>query len=279
MFNFEYIRRVGIFKWIYKTFIRQFHKRVFRRPHVIRLPSGAVFRRPLESHLASEVYVSGADIDNGSEALFYALLPVDACMYDVGANVGYYSVYMSPKVSRCYAFEPDPRSAELLRLAIVNYTKVVHVPCAVSSSCGEATFYQHSQMEVSGLGIGAAGNAGLRVKVVTLDDFKENEGGARKVDAIKIDVEGFDFEVIKGARGIMEVDRPVIVTEAYPSEEFINYVRLLDYSIFGFVRIGRYQSTLREIAIAGEFVCKMIFLIHNSQVAGFKQTAGYVELS
>jgi len=86
------------------------------------------------------------------------------------------------------------------------------------------------------------------IGAVSLDDFcKENE--IRRLDFIKIDTDGHELEVLKGAQEVIAEFRPTIIFEAgfYMMEErnivfsdYLEFFRLLDYSLFN-------SSNLREI--------------------------------
>jgi hypothetical protein len=59
-------------------------------------------------------FVTNADVDWGSEQLLFRLLSGKGAFLDVGAHIGYYSLYMLPRVETVDAFEPDPRVRALL---------------------------------------------------------------------------------------------------------------------------------------------------------------------
>ena len=107
--NLQYIAEVGLFRFIARSLVRQFFKRVLRRGIVYRLPTGCRIYLPPENGGASEVYVTGASVDHGSEKIFLKYLDSDKDVIDVGANIGYYACLVSPCVRHVWAFEPDTR--------------------------------------------------------------------------------------------------------------------------------------------------------------------------
>src|SRR5579875_3397799 len=115
MINRKFIRQVGFSKWIFRYSLLQFRKRVLRRDGCMKLPTGSKFIVPRHSPNASEVFVTNANMDWGSEALFARFSQPKRDFLDIGAHVGYYSAYLSPLVRCCYAFEPDPRNLAALR--------------------------------------------------------------------------------------------------------------------------------------------------------------------
>lgn len=74
----------------------------------------------------------------------------------------------------------------------------------------------------------------IQVETITLDDFTETITG--RVTGIKIDVEGFDFDVLKGSVNLLSRDSPLVLTEAPPSPELCEWVSAHEYSIYAFTR-------------------------------------------
>jgi FkbM family methyltransferase len=135
-------------------------------------------------------------------ALMAELRPGDTVV-DVGAFVGLYSVAVARRLGpggRVVAFEPDPDSFALLaqhvRLNGVE-GRVELVRAAVGERSGEVPFLGGGLSESHVLG-GSAPAAG-RVPCVTLDEVLEG----RRVDVLKVDVEGYEAQVLSGAHRIL----------------------------------------------------------------------------
>jgi len=134
-------------------------------------------------------------------AAFRAAVRPGAVALDVGANAGAYALLLGQWVrpgGRVYAFEPAPETfgglSEHVRLNGLDST-VVPVRAAAAAHTGTAIF---SVDGFSGANRLAEGGAGERVETVTLDDFCARE---KIVPAfIKIDVEGAELDVLRGAR-------------------------------------------------------------------------------
>jgi FkbM family methyltransferase len=164
--------------------------------------------RRLTEHYEPEVWA----------ALMAELRPGDTVV-DVGAFVGLYSVAVARRLGpggRVVAFEPDPDSfallAEHVRLNGVE-RRVELVRAAVGERRGEVPFLGGRLSESRVLG-GPAPTAG-RVLCVTLDEALEG----RRVDVLKVDVEGYEGHVLKGARRILSdpVRRPrALFVEVHP---------------------------------------------------------------
>lgn len=141
---------------------------------------------------------------------FKKVISASSVVYDIGANVGFYSLLASRLVGPhglVYAFEPLPGNVEVLRAHLkLNKVKNVEVlNLAVSSSNGEANF---APGEYNSLGCLAA-EGSIRVRTVTLDEIVSS-GTARPPNVLKIDVEGAELEVLRGSRNVLAQHKPTI---------------------------------------------------------------------
>lgn len=125
---------------------------------------------------------------------------------DVGANVGKYTIPMSDEYERVIAFEPLPENREILitNLDLNGIDNVIVRREAVGSSRGKA--YLTRAGAQSKIVPRPAGNT-VEVDVVPLDEVLDCPS------VIKVDVEGFELEVVKGALNYTRKYRPVWVIE------------------------------------------------------------------
>jgi FkbM family methyltransferase len=143
---------------------------------------------------------------------------------DVGANVGAYSTLLGRWVGpsgAVYAFEPAPYSFRgLMRHVELNdVTSVVKPICAaVGGTPATAPFLASGPSGQNRLAAAAeAGASTVTVPVTTLDEFCSREGIAP--DFIKIDVEGSELDVLRGARETIRARRGALslFVEMHPS--------------------------------------------------------------
>jgi FkbM family methyltransferase len=139
----------------------------------------------------------------------------DAVSIDVGGNRGFFAYYMARLSREVHVFEPNPMClAQLARLKRSNM--LVH-EVALSDRAGMAEM----RFDPENTGVGTiesantlSGNAGikqiveLRVPIRTLDSF-----GLNDVAFLKIDVEGHEPAVLRGARDLLASNRPSILVE------------------------------------------------------------------
>ncbi len=134
-------------------------------------------------------------------------------IFDIGANVGqtinrFRSVFPKSKV---YSFEPSPSTYETLKVNASNHENVYLYNCAMGSSLRQMTFFEntHSEMssflQLSEFGWGTVTKETL-VDVNTVDQFC-SDNSIDRIDILKSDTQGFDFEVFKGAEGTIRLNK------------------------------------------------------------------------
>ena len=155
-------------------------------------------------------------------ALVGAIRPGDGAV-DVGANKGSFLPPLSRAAGpegRVVAFEPQPDLADYLKRAC-RATGLDNVEIEAAGVSDRAGSRPLRIPGVAGPSPGAsleesvaARSPGrdVTIPVVALDDFFRAE--RRRIAAIKIDVEGHELSVLRGAAGTIERDRPLVVVEA-----------------------------------------------------------------
>jgi FkbM family methyltransferase len=137
---------------------------------------------------------------------------------DIGASTGSYTVHLLKRSAKCYAFEPRPDAAAYLtrRLTARPNARLRVETVALSDRAGEAqlrvvtTDTGRSTLEAANP-LERAGPVELaRVPTRRLDDYAGTIG---PVACIKIDVEGHEDAVLRGAERILARDRPSLIVE------------------------------------------------------------------
>ena len=162
-------------------------------------------------------FIRGMYEPRKSEALASVLRPGQV-VFDVGAHVGYFAAVASLEVGpegSVLAFEPRPLNLRLLRKHVQwnHLGNVRIIEAAVGREDGEGRL-----RDDTGTGTGSLTNGdGLSVRVLALDSLVRS-GGAPAPDAIKIDVEGGELDVLEGARWILREHRPVLLLATHGPE-------------------------------------------------------------
>ncbi len=151
-------------------------------------------------------------------------IPENGVFVDVGADIGYYSLKAAPLVGpggRVLAIEPNPETLRRLRANIRENgaSEVVVEPVACSDSDGMLEFFAAAEENAGASSLSKA-NAALagpvarsyRVRARRLDDIIR-ESGVSRVDVVKVDVEGAELLVLKGAGDTLDRFHPIVLVE------------------------------------------------------------------
>ena len=152
-------------------------------------------------------------------------LGAGATLIDVGANIGYYSLKAAPLVGAAghvIAIEPNPEALQKMRVNLAasaadNVVTVAPVACSDTESTLDLYVAPDANTGETSLSKGNASQEGAithtyKVRARPLDDIVR-ESGVTRVDAIKIDVEGAEYLVLKGARQTLDRFHPMLLVE------------------------------------------------------------------
>lgn len=140
--------------------------------------------------------------------------------FDIGANVGYYSILASRLVGangRVVAFEPVVRNLAYLQrhVELNSAWNVTVLPFAVAGENGILSFSTGPDNAMGSIDR-SGGSADVLVPAVTLDDISSRLGLIP--DVIKIDVEGAEMEVLEGGRRTIGDRGPTIFLSTHSTE-------------------------------------------------------------
>jgi FkbM family methyltransferase len=169
----------------------------------------------------------------------YLVRPGDVCV-DVGASIGYYTQLLSEIVGPkglVIAYEPIPAALRILQRNVAANTNVRIIDAALSNRSGEADFFIASAEDMSSLAP-TSGRASIRVRLETLDALLSQ---VPSVDFVKIDVEGFEYEVLQGGMEVLRQFRPSLTFEltkqfidrfGHDMEDFCALLEPLGYTLY-----------------------------------------------
>lgn len=150
--------------------------------------------------------------------------------WDIGANVGVYSLYAAMSRHRVVAIEPSPWNLEALTKNIIlnNFDRdITLIPIAVSQETTCTNFYMSREYQTSGgahnsigssvdqFGVLVSDRDSLQVITTTVDSLI-TMFSLPKPNHIKIDVDGLELEVLQGAGEALETVQTLLV-ESFPS--------------------------------------------------------------
>ena len=265
----------------YLALARRFSRIFPHLPIPVRLPFGAWFLVG-PSHVDQALFYGGFE---PAEILFVGrYLKQEMTALDIGAHHGLYTLLASKRVGlsgKVIAFEPSPRERrQLIRNVRLNFCSNVRIePVALGGERSEAELH-----------VVAGGEDGcnslrppvvdsetqpVRVEVLPLDEVVRRMGlGA--VDFLKLDVEGGELDVLRGASNLLQRSpRPVLLVEVYDirtkpwgyrAHEIVRFLDRIGYRWFRIDETGSlcgvgpdldvYDANL--VAVAGEQVTDLL---------------------
>lgn len=187
--------------------------------------------------------------------IFIGLIKKVNTFFDVGANIGYYSIlgcHVNPKL-KVHAFEPSNGVMIYMceNLKINNLLEKVTVePIALSDVGGTIEFHEMKNLKFPSIyNLSGEHNIGtkkgrisnkIKTKSTTLDDYLRS----KKVDnleLIKLDTEGAEYQILKGASETLEKYRPIIICETLFNKiekELDSTIRRHNYKFYNHVNGG-----------------------------------------
>lgn len=188
-----------------KTVIGWFQTKLGRLPGVVRLAvkvrnqAEIIVEKGLSPHLWDSVR-------NGEYALLDRLGALIERFVDVGANEGDWTDHLLSAVSsdaEGLLLEPNPRVVERLRQRFAGQERVQILQIAASDGAGRQPLFLCDVSAGCSLVSGVLPDApSVEVEVAAVDDIVRKRGWTR-LDFVKIDAEGHDLNVLKGARELL----------------------------------------------------------------------------
>lgn len=164
-------------------------------------------------------------------------------IFDVGANVGQSAKNLTLHYSgsRIYSFEPAPNTFKTLQRAVKSFGNTVAVNLGMGDKPQTVRFDDRGPSDMARIG-DQSDETLPRVEITTVDDYC-SQNGIHRIDYLKIDTEGNDLNVLKGAIRMLSDSRiSVIVVECsmnpdnkrhVPFNDFYQYLCPMGYRVFG----------------------------------------------
>jgi FkbM family methyltransferase len=194
-------------------------------------------------HIFAFLRESGTFYESEFLVAMAGFLEPGALVLDVGANIGNHTIFLAGVCGcRVIAFEPNPEAAKVLRLNVAandlgNRVRIEQMAVGAARQNGALLASQDHNLGTARITPDQSGD----IEIVPLDEMTM-EG---KVSLIKIDVEGMDLAVLKGAVKLIEHDRPVIAIEIASADAYLEAMGLLDP--FGHICTGSFNYTPTHI--------------------------------
>lgn len=164
---------------------------------------------------------------------------------DVGAHVGLFSYPLSHEFAQVIAFEPMPEHRDCFLRNMEGRDNWTLHPVALGPEAGEAAVRTRTEGSSGDTGVEPSGD-GHRVEMRTLDSY-----GLIDVDFVKIDCEGYELLVLRGAVETLQRCRPVVLVEQKPETGGADRYGI---GVTDGVRFLERLGYTRKAAIQGDYV-------------------------
>lgn len=181
------------------------------------------------------------------EKMAFSLVKDGDVILDVGAHLGWYSINfaMRYKNSKVYAFEPIKNTFDFLtkNIKLNNLTNIFPLHYGLSDSESDKDFYYFPGGSALASVENLISHKNIKKVKAHLKKLDEAIGelNLNAVDFIKCDVEGLEFYMLKGGKGVIEKYKPILLIElyeewcikcGYSSEQVIDFLKNMGYEIF-----------------------------------------------
>ena len=178
-------------------------------PVIRNIQGSKMWLDPADEGIARDLIIYGIREYETTALVKSIVAPGDVIM-DIGANIGYYALMesgLAGSAGKVYAVEPNPQSVEILKRNVqmngLKNVKVFSLAIGDKDGAGKLNISRKSNWcsmsgEKSELFVDS-----VEVAVVSVDSFIKDRA---RPDFIRMDVEGFEYEIIKGMRKLMASD-------------------------------------------------------------------------
>lgn len=227
----EWSKKVGAATFIFKMAKRQIYKRILKKNTYIILPNNHKLLLPIASRFSSVAYITNGHVDDGCEVMLREISS-GGIFIDVGAHFGFYCAYLYDLYELVVAVEPDQRNLPLLEETLKNVKNSLIINKAVTSYNGKVFFKQDASSAQSAVCSQITDNT-VELESVSIDSIW-NDLNREKIGCIKIDTEGHESEVLKGAKNVIENCTPDLLIEATYNniEKYLDWLQELGYKIY-----------------------------------------------
>ncbi len=210
-------------------------------------PMKGIRLRPSEH--VSHAHLSGDYERDVQEAVDRLVQPGFVC-YDLGASIGYLSLLMARKAKHVYAFEPAPHAASEMKKQIEanGFSNITVLPDPVSDTKRQVTFSLTDVAYGSCINESETKWPTITLTTTTLDEFASKNGPP---DFIKIDVEGQEGPVLRGAETILAQRRARICCEVHTHEAAVEVQEVLTRHGYSITTLDGTPFTVHDGIIPG----------------------------
>jgi FkbM family methyltransferase len=165
------------------------------------------------------------DYESANFSFLKSCIGKNAVVFDIGAHIGLFSIIAAKTIGingKVFAFEPAPATTKVLSQTIaINHLENVVIPvnAAIGKEKGTITFFvSNTEADNSNSLVSYKKDRklnGIEVELNTIDNFVV-EKKLTKIDFIKIDVEGAEYDTLLGGKNVFLNSRPACILAIHP---------------------------------------------------------------
>jgi len=209
---------------------------------------------PRRSQIARSVYFTG-QWESAETEFLKAFLKPDMVVWDVGAHIGYYTTLFASIARHVYAFEVNTNSLSVLNknIEINQFHNITVIEQALFRHRCRLTFHEDRLVLSEN-----DDDTKPTVECIGVDDVLAEHPDAERVDLIKLDVEGAELDILKGASELIETRKPHFIIEVhhgrlprygYTPADFYGELKNKDYSFVPVDRTDIDMSSKENVTI------------------------------
>ncbi|MBI3334498.1 FkbM family methyltransferase [Candidatus Pacearchaeota archaeon] len=235
--------------------------------------------------LTRDLIIEGIREKNSVRAFFKEYKP-NMNTIDLGANLGYY-LLMEAKIAqkgagKIYAVEPNPLTFNYLKknVKLNGYKNIKLMNLGISDKKGTLPFYMAKSWNCSRFEKGEDDSDILSIKKVQVDTL-DNLFRGKKIDFIRMDVEGYEFNILKGATQLIKKNPGLAIFFEFHAqffntkqrEEFIRFLRQNHLRVKYFFTGSKNIFARRSYIDIRNALYTTYYLYLEAQPPGFKRSA------
>ena len=183
---------------------------------------------------------------------------------DIGANIGNHSIAYSKISKKVYAFEAHPRTFEILKFNINEYKNIKIYNIGISDKKGLLYFKKVNSTNIGGKRLSKIGS--IKSQINKLDNIIKLD---KKIKLIKIDIEGHEYEALKGMKRLLKNNNSLILQEFCEDsiskrKKIINFLKENEYLHSYYFSKEKKFSNLAYLDLFTKIICT-IFLIYKTK--------------
>lgn len=169
--------------------------------------------------IESSIFENGI-YEEGTLNAFESIIKKGDIVFDLGANIGLTSIYASMltgKAGKVYSFEAHPGTFNILKynIEINKCENIIPLNYAISDSSGIGMIYENLDVNRGAASLIKKNHfqKSFKIRTISIDQFTDKYK-INRIDFIKMDIEGFELNAIKGMQNFLKVkSKPILCIE------------------------------------------------------------------